>query len=133
MQLPVPTEAEEGKLLVAYLRTRNYKFTHIPNETGHTDEAKRRAIRMKQQGTSKGFPDYIVLLPTALVAIELKRKRGSSTTPEQKEWIAAFQSIPNCDGIIARGAQEAIDFIESCLPTITHRSPRKGDSPAPLF
>jgi hypothetical protein len=63
MNLPCPTEADEGKILVAYLRTRGFMFTHIPNETGHSPEAKRRAIRMKQQGTSKGFPDYVILLP----------------------------------------------------------------------
>ena len=117
MNLPCPTEAEEGKLLVAYLRTRNFRFTHIPNETGHSDEAKRRAIRMKQQGTSKGFPDYIVLLPSidALLAIELKRHHGSAITQEQKDWITAFCEISHCEGIIAKGAKDAIDFIENLL------------------
>lgn len=117
MNLPVPTEAEEGKILVAYLRVKGLKFTHVPNETGHSPEAKRRAIRMKQQGTSKGFPDYIVLIPTrhALVAVELKRKRGSSVTPEQREWVAAFSAINGCEGIIAKGADDAIQFIEQLL------------------
>lgn len=114
MPLPCPTEFEEGKILVAYLRTRGFKFTHIPNETGHDDYAKRRAIRMKQQGTSKGFPDYIILLPqiNALLAVELKRRHGSTITTEQREWIKAFCEISNCEGIIAKGANEAINFIE---------------------
>lgn len=43
-----PTEAEEGKALVSYLRMRGLTFTHIPNETGSSPEARRRAIRMKQ-------------------------------------------------------------------------------------
>lgn len=125
MTLPCPTEAEEGKVLVAYLRIRGYRFTHVPNETGHDDYAKRRAIRMKQQGTSKGFPDYIVLLPqiNAILAIELKRERGSATTPEQKEWVAAFSEISNSEGIIAKGAKDAIDFIEK----LTHNvQPKKA-------
>ena len=110
--LPVPTEFEEGKVLVAYLRLRRIRFTHIPNETGHSPEAKRRAIRMKQQGTSKGFPDYVILLPNTLLAIELKRQRNSSTTPEQREWVAAFNLIDNCHGTVAKGAKDAIEFIE---------------------
>lgn len=120
MSYPVPTEAEEGKILVAYLRTRQLRFTHIPNETGHDDYAKRRAIRMKQQGTSKGFPDYIVLLPqiNAILAIELKRQKGSAITPEQKEWVAAFCEISNSEGIIAKGAKDAIDFIEKLLSNV---------------
>lgn len=52
------TEQQESELLAAYLRIKGYKFTHIPNETGSDPAAKRRAIRMKRAGTSKGFPDF---------------------------------------------------------------------------
>lgn len=45
----VPTEAAEQAWFVDYLKLRGYKFTHIPNETGHSPEAFRRAIRMKRQ------------------------------------------------------------------------------------
>jgi hypothetical protein len=123
MNLPVPTESEEGKVLVAYLRTRGLRFTHVANETGHTPEALRRAIRMKQQGTSKGFPDYIILLPKqhALLAIELKRQRGSNTSIEQADWIMAFCQIDGCEGIIAKGAKDAIEFIEK----ISYVHPKK--------
>ena len=107
----VPTEAQEGSTLVAYLRIKNYKFTHIPNETGGSPEAIRRAIRMKQQGTSKGFPDYLVITTAGLVAIELKRTKGSKTTTEQTDWLKALieADIP---AIVARGAEDAIKFLE---------------------
>lgn len=113
---PVPLEAEEGKALVAYLRLRGHKFTHIPNETGRSPEARRRAIRMKQQGTSSGFPDYIVIVPTKTrgdrtVIIELKRQRGSKTSPEQLQWIAAFLQA-GIDARVCKGAADAIDFIK---------------------
>lgn len=107
----IPTEAQEGEALVAYLRIKGYKFTHIPNETGHSLEAKRRAIRMKRQGVSKGFPDYLVLTPKGLAVVELKRTKGSSTSAEQLEWIAAF----NAAGIpakVCKGSEQAIEFIE---------------------
>ncbi len=110
-QLAVPLEAEEGKLLVAYLRTRGYKFHHSPNETGSSPEARRRAIRMKQQGTSVGWPDYIIIVKNRLVAIELKRLRGSKTSDEQREWL---QTLVVC-GVqcaICKGAASAIEFIE---------------------
>lgn len=108
---PVPLEAEEGKTLVAYLCIRGYKFTHIPNETGHSPEARRRAIRMKQQGTSKGFPDYVVIVGNRTIAIELKRQRGSAISTEQREWVAAL-SAAGVETRICKGAGESIAFIE---------------------
>jgi hypothetical protein len=113
--LPVPTEAQEGTMLVAYLRTRGFSFTHIPNETGSSPEAKRRAIRMKQQGTAKGFPDYIVFVPSGTVYVELKRQRGSRISPEQKEWVDYINTIPGCAATVAKGSKAAIEFIESFL------------------
>lgn len=115
MNLPVPTEAEEGKVLVAWLRVKGLMFSHIANETGHSPEAKRRAIRMKQQGTAKGFPDYIIIIPSGILAIELKRQRGSSISPEQRAWIEAFNQCPGAEAVIAKGAAAAIKFIESFL------------------
>lgn len=112
----VPTEAQEGDILVAYLRVKGLRFTHVANETGGTPEARRRAIRVKRQGVSKGFPDYVVIVNGALVFIELKRQRGSHTSPEQKEWVGALNQVANAQAFICRGAQEAIDIIESVRP-----------------
>ena len=56
-----PTEAEEGRTLVAYLRLKGYKHTHIANETGAGRNARFQGIRNKQQGVSKGFPDYLII------------------------------------------------------------------------
>lgn len=111
-QLPVPLESEEGKTLVAYLRINGYNFHHSPNETGRTPEMRRRAVRMKQQGTSKGFPDYVVVLKRGGIAIvELKRVRGSATSQEQKDWIVAFQAA-GIPARICKGADAAISFIK---------------------
>lgn len=109
----IPTEAEEAKTLVAYLRVHSYKFMHIPSETGHTDEARRRAIRMKQQGTSKGFPDYCIIVKNVLIFIELKRvkKSLSKVSPEQREWLTALAST-GAECAICYGATECIELIE---------------------
>jgi hypothetical protein len=107
----VPTEAQEGATLVAYLRVKGYKFTHIPNETGGSPEAKRRAIRMKQQGTSRGFPDYLVITKSGLATIELKRVKGSTVTAEQWEWLKALTTA-GVPSQVCRGAEDAIKFLE---------------------
>ena len=107
----IPTEAQEARTLVAYLRVRGYRFTHIANETGIGKNARFQGIRNKQQGTSKGFPDYLIIVNNRLVAIELKRTKGSVTSKEQKEWIEALN---NCgiEATICKGAEEAIKYIE---------------------
>jgi len=111
MNQRVPLESEEGETLVAYLRLRGHKFTHIPNETGGSLEARRRAIRMMRQGTSKGFVDYLVIVNDRLIGIELKRVRGSKTSLEQHEWVSALNAagIPTT---VAKGAGEAIAFVQ---------------------
>jgi hypothetical protein len=111
MNPPVPTEADEARTLVAYLRLRGYFFHHSPNETGSSMEARRRAIRVKREGTSRGFPDYLVLTRRGPVFIELKRLRGSVVSPEQLEWIGALNGA-GIEAHIARGAEEAINIIE---------------------
>ena len=125
---PCPLEAEEGLILVRYLRIRNIAFTHIPNETGHTPEAKRRAIRMKQQGTSKGFLDYVIALPgVGVLFVELKRQYGSTTSQEQKDWVAVINKCPGSEAYICKGAQAVIDIIEGHyknLPRITSTEPQ---------
>lgn len=115
--MPVPLESQEGDLLVAYLRMKGLTFTHVPNATGHSHEAKMRAISMKRQGTSKGFPDYLIVVPgIGLLAIELKRQRGGVVSPEQQEWIAALNTCPGVQAFVAKGADEAIAIVEKYLP-----------------
>ena len=114
MKLPCLLEAEEGLIFVRYLQLRNIAFTHVPNETGHSPEAKRRAIRMKLQGTSKGFCDYVIAMPgVGMLFVELKRVHGSSISPEQRQWIAVINQCPGSQAYIAKGAQAAIDWLES--------------------
>ena len=112
--LMLPTEQQESESLAAYLRVKGYKFTHVPNETGSDPAARRRAIRMKRAGTSKGFPDYIVIVKDQLVFIELKRSKGGRVSPEQREWLEAL-SKTEAHCIIARGAHEAIEYIETLI------------------
>lgn len=111
-RLPCPLESDEAKVFVAWLRVHGLLFYHAPSETGSSPEARRRAVRMKQQGTVRGYPDYCIVLPyVGLVFVELKRQYGSSTSPEQKAWIAALNSCPGTQAEICRGADQAIQFV----------------------
>lgn len=107
----IPTEAQEARTLVTYLRVKGYRFTHIANETGSGKGARFQGIRNKQQGTSKGFPDYLVIVNNRLVAIELKRIKGSVTSQEQKDWITALNEA-GIEAVVCKGAEEAIKYIE---------------------
>lgn len=109
--MTVPTEAEEARTLVAYLRVRGYKFTHIANETGSGRGARFQGIRNKQQGVSPGFPDYIILVNDNVIFIELKRTKGGVLSQAQKYWIAALEEAGQTVRV-CRGSEEAIKFIE---------------------
>lgn len=111
MSLPVPTEADEARTLVSYLRLRGYRFHHSPNETGSSMEARRRAIRVKREGTSPGFPDYLIITSRGVIAIELKRTKGGTVSPEQREWIEAL-NVAGVPAYVCRGAEQAIKLVE---------------------
>ena len=66
---------------------------------------------MKAAGVSKGFPDYLIFKDGSKYAIELKRVRGSKTSPEQREWLQVLANH-GFEAAICHGAKEAIDFLE---------------------
>jgi hypothetical protein len=111
----VPTEAQEAKDLMQYMRDEGYKFTHIKNETGRSNASGHvknwRAVWDKRDGVSKGFPDFAIVANNKLMFIELKRLKYSTTSQEQKDWIEAIKAT-GTPATIAKGAEEAIKFIE---------------------
>ena len=119
----VPKEDEEQMAFVQWCRLNNLIVHHSGNEIGGSTRAvKVRAIKMKKMGTSKGFPDLLVFIPVygitrrvdcyQMCAIEMKRKKGSTTSPEQKQWLKVLEmaGIPSA---ICKGADAAIEFVES--------------------
>lgn len=107
----IPTEQQEAEKLVAWLRLKKIRFTHIPNETGGDLAARRRAVRMKRAGVSRGFPDYVVYLDGYTLYIELKRQQGGRVSPEQREWLDFLSEQPRSYVKVAHGADEAIEWI----------------------
>lgn len=119
----VPLEEDEQIAFVQWCHLNHIIVHHSGNEIGgSTGAMKARAVKMKKMGTSKGFPDLLVFVPVygttnhvdcyQLCAVEMKRVKGSTTSPEQKEWLKILQSAGAlCK--VCKGADEAIKFIES--------------------
>lgn len=126
---PCPTEQQEGEALVAWLRLKGYRFTHIGNETGSDPAARRRAVRMKRAGVSRGFPDYLVFAEGQCIAIELKRQRGGRATPEQLEWLDTL-AAHGFRAAVCKGAEDAIGFVERVVGGRNTRSENLSHSPA---
>ena len=74
---------------------------------------------LKRMGMSKGFPDLIVLARNKtqtheVLFIEMKRQKGGTVQPEQKEWIEALDNSNYCVGI-AKGCESAISILNQYL------------------
>lgn len=120
-----PLEDDELFAFHQWMQLHNIPHTHVPNEIGGSTPAmKARAIKMKRMGTSKGFPDLIVLVPVVgvtgevdcyqMAIIEMKRQKGGSVSAEQKDWLEKLElaGIP-CK--VCHGAEEAVDFIKNLV------------------
>lgn len=118
MQIVPPLEAAESRVLMQYMKLKGYKFTHIKNETGRAMSGKRvknwQAVWDSIDGVSKGFPDFMLIANGLLIAIELKRIKGSRTSPEQLGWIEALNEA-GIPAEICLGADAAIKFIERTI------------------
>lgn len=128
---PVPLEDEEQAEFVLWLEQVGLKFTAVPNHTYNPHKSQQNKNR--KLGLRRGFPDMIVLVPHwqskdgqgHFLAIEMKRIKGSSTSTEQKSWIAELNMIgaTGVEAHVAKGANEAIGIVASYLHPETNISP----------
>lgn len=108
----IPTEAEEQIRFVQYLRLKNLAHFRVPNET--FTKSWRQKNMNTALGVSKGVPDLFVIVAGRLIAIEMKRVKGSVTSPEQKVWISRLNKA-GVPAYIAKGCSEAIAITELML------------------
>lgn len=129
-------EENECKNLVLWLRAKSIPHHHSANEvplhsiagTGPNGKPIWKGnfatmARLKAMGVAKGFPDYIVIIPAdksrsgkaLMLAIEMKRIQGGTTSPEQKQWLSLLGQINDCEGFICKGFQEAKEVIEQFI------------------
>jgi hypothetical protein len=119
-----PTEHDECVLLVDFLKVHGLKFAHIANESGYGSAKNWGLImRRKREGVSPGFPDYVIFIPktkrkrgkSILLCLEMKRAKGGSLKPEQKEWIDTLNEVENVGAYVAKGFIQAQTIIENIL------------------
>ena len=72
--------------------------------------------KLRVAGKKKGMTDMVCLFEGGVsVYIEMKRRKGSSTSTEQKEWQQRLKLL-GFEAHICKGAAEAIAVIEKHLP-----------------
>lgn len=103
-------ERAEGRALMQLVGRRWWApyLHHSPNED--LDHRKRQIAA--GQGTSPGFPDYVLTLrrgPFVGCAIELKapKPHGRAPSPEQREWLERLEG-QDWYTVVAYGADQAL-------------------------
>ena len=110
-----PPEEAEQQVLAKWLDMHKINWFHPPNG-GHRNVVV--AAKLKAQGVKPGVPDIVIvdrppLYPDNIgTAIELKRRKGGSVTPDQREWLCKLKDR-GWAVAVCKGAAEAIDFLES--------------------
>lgn len=119
------TEEQEQIAFVQWCRLKGYVVHHCANEVGGGSmQLKMRAIKAKKMGTSKGFPDLLIFVPIygiedevdayQPIAIEMKRRKGGKTSPEQLKWGEILQEA-GFPFKVCFGCEEAIKFVNEVL------------------
>lgn len=112
----IPSEDEEQIEFVKYLEARHLTFTAIPNHTYNPHRSQQ--AKNKKLGLNAGLCDMLIALPdVGLAWVEMKRIRGSKTSPEQKEWIRVLNLCPGSEARICKGWRPAVAFIEELSPS----------------
>ena len=104
----VPSEALECQRLIDYLRARNIRFAHVPNEA----TSRTQRIKNARMGASAGIPDYLILLPTVTLWIEMKKQKGGRVSEQQRAWIDALNAQAGQFAVVCNGFEEARDVVE---------------------
>src|SRR5690554_4639915 len=81
----IPTEYQEHTKFIQYLNLQGYDYWHTPNQT-YTTIKRQKRINMAL-GVQSGIPDLFVIVGKQLVAVEMKRTKGSTTSDAQRKWI----------------------------------------------
>jgi hypothetical protein len=111
----VPLEDVEQADYVSWLNDRGIKHFRVPSET--YTKSKAQKAKNKRLGVVRGIQDlFVIITPEQsvdaegyILASEMKRIKGSKTTPEQWEWYHLINSlgIANVHAYIFKGAAEA--------------------------
>lgn len=117
MRITLPTEHDEQCALIIWAKANAGRYPNlvrlhaIPNAGAGAQRG--QAGKMKAEGVKPGVPDLSLPVPIGRyhgAYIEMKRVRGSSTSPEQVEWgkYLQFAGYAYC---LACGFEEARAFL----------------------
>ena len=113
-----PLEIAEQSQVVEYLELLKLQgkitlFSAVPNNTfTNSWNQKRKQVK---EGVRQGVPDLLILTPSTILFLEMKRVKGGVVSEDQKAWILALQDRPGVVAKVAHGFIEARNIIESCL------------------
>ena len=109
----IPTEHEEQREVVRWFRQSwpGVRIFAIPNGGARS---KATAGRLKAEGVASGVPDLFV--PAWRLWIEMKRSKGGSLSPEQKDWRTYLESVDYWV-IVGKGADHAKQQISAFSTT----------------
>ena len=113
----IPTEHQEQVLLCKYLDFMKINYFAVPNGIFLKDRRSTFAImnKMKAEGLKKGFPDLLVFLPSKILFIELKKRKGGVISPEQKQWNTTINKFSYAKAVFCNGFESAKTIIEKEL------------------
>jgi hypothetical protein len=102
-----PKESEEQAFFVGWFRARfpKVRIFAVPNG------GKRHPVvanQLKAEGVESGVPDLYI--PAWRVWIEMKRQKGGTVKPSQKDWLEYLESIGDTT-MVCKGAKEAMETV----------------------
>ena len=109
----ISSEHEEQREFVRWFRQTypGVRIFAIPNGGARSLSV---AGRLKAEGVSKGVPDLYI--PAWHTWVEMKRIKGGTVSPDQKNWRAYLESIGDFV-IVAKGNEDAQRQIIACAKT----------------
>jgi hypothetical protein len=114
-----PTEEQEQTAVVQYLELLKDQgkvllFSAVPNNTYTRSWNQKR--KQYAEGVRKGVPDLIIVTPSKVLFLEMKRERGGYPRPEQREWLEALNG-KEVVSTWAGGFDEAKEKIDQVIGT----------------
>ena len=108
----LPTEDQEQMAFIQWCDAKHLPVFHVNNEMW--TRSWKQKMRAKAMGVRPGVPDLFVVLPTRLVAIEMKRSKGGRVSDAQRYWLRTL-NLAGVEAHVCRGCAEAIQFVTDCL------------------
>jgi hypothetical protein len=112
------SESNQQEIVIKYLRLA-YPDALYCASAGGMRTSYLQAIKMKRTGYVKGFPDLFIYEPRGAfygLAIEMKKEKGGTASPEQKRWLEQLRNRGYAS-YICKGKDEAIKIIDEYFNT----------------